>query len=177
MTIETSWFIPVTDVATTGTGLTLKAGEAERHALAASLEILDCKTLDCDLRVRPLRQGRYQMTGKVRAEVVQACVVSLEPLDGVVEENIDVEFWPPDQIAVAAKTGEEGEFFDPDAKDGAEPIENGKIVYGRLVFECISAGLDPYPRKPDATLAWKEKDEDAAKVHPFATLAKLKPKT
>jgi uncharacterized metal-binding protein YceD (DUF177 family) len=177
MSIETSWFIPIADVAAAGTRLKLKAGEAECRALAASLEILDCKALDCDLRLRPLRQGRFQMTGTVRAEVVQACVVSLEPLDAVVEENIDVEFWPQDQIAVAAKTDDAGEFFDPEAKDGPEPIENARIVYGRLVFECISAGLDPYPRRPDATLAWQEKDEDTAKVHPFAALAKLKPKS
>ena len=56
------------------------------------------------------------------------------------------------------------------------PIENGKIAYGRLIYECISAGLPPYPRKPDATLDWQEKPA-TADVHPFAALAKLKPKS
>ncbi len=176
MSIETSWFIPVSEVPDAGVRMSPASTEAERQALAASLDILGCTALDCDFRLRPLRQGRYHVTGKVKAAVAQACVVSLEPVDSVVEEDIDVEFWPQDQIAVASKTDDEGEFFDPEAKDTAEPIENGRIVYGRLIFECISAGLDPYPRKPDATLEWQEKT-DIGEVHPFAALAKLKSKS
>ncbi len=176
MSIETNWLIPVSEVPDAGVRLTRKASDAERRALAASLEILGCTALDCDFRLRPVRQGRYHLTGRVNAAVVQACVVSLEPVDSVVEEDVDVEFWPPDQIAVASKTDDEGEFFDPEAQDGAEPIENGRIVYGRLIFECISAGLDLYPRKAEAILEWREK-ADTAEVHPFAALAKLKSKS
>jgi hypothetical protein len=175
MSIEKTWFITATQVPDGGIRLSPKATEAELQALAASLDIIACTSLECELRVRALRQGHYHLTGNVKASVTQACVVSLEPVAGIIEEAIDVEFWPPDQIAVAAKTDEEGEFFDPEAKDMAEPIEGGKIAYGRIVFECLSAGLEPYPRKPDATLQWQQTSE-SAEVHPFAALAKLKPK-
>ncbi|MEQ1611346.1 MAG: DUF177 domain-containing protein, partial [Hyphomicrobiaceae bacterium] len=151
------------------------APEAERRAVAKEWDILDVAKLHCDVRARPLRKGHYQVTGRIKADVVQACVVSLEPIEGKVDEAIDLEFWPEGEVPKPASTPHD-EWFDPQAPDGAEPIENGRINIGRLVFETLSAGLDPYPRKPGATLAYKEKPELTAEVHPFAALAKLKPK-
>ena len=34
---------------------------------------------------------------------------------------------------------------------------DGIIPVGRIVFETISAGLDPYPRKPGAEFTWADK--------------------
>ncbi len=175
MTIDTTWTVAVTDVPDGGLRVTRSATEAELSELVAAFNILACSSLECDLRVRAVRQGRYRVTGTINAAVTQACVVSLEPITADVSEVIDVEFWPADQIAAPAKTDDEGEFFDPDAQDAAEPIEHGKIAYGRLVYECVSAGLPAYPRKADAALDWRAAP-DSADVHPFAALAKLKQK-
>jgi uncharacterized metal-binding protein YceD (DUF177 family) len=173
MTIETSWIAAVTDVPEAGLRFTRSATEAERKAVAAALEILDCTALECDLRVRALRQGRYQVSGTVKGAVVQACSVTLEPLPAPIDETINVEFWPKDQVPRPSSTAQD-EFLDPDAPDGAEPIENGKLGLGQIVYEYIAAGLDPYPRKPDATVEWRAKPEKTAEIHPFAALAKLK---
>ncbi len=175
MTIDTTWTVAVTDVPDGGLRIARSATEAERTELAAAFDILACASLDCDLRIRAVRQGRYRVTGTIKAAVTQACVVSLEPIETEVAEAIDVEFWPADQITAPEKTDDEGEFFDPNAQDAAEPIENGKIAYGRLVYECVSAGLPAYPRKADAELVWRAAP-DSADVHPFAALAKLKQK-
>lgn len=170
------WAVPVVTVPAAGKHVERSATEAEREAIARALSILACKSLACDVRIRALRDGRYRVAGQITADVVQACVVSLEPVDGRIEEALDVEFWPPDQIP-ALRSTEQDEWFDPEAADGAEPLENASIGLGRLVFETLSAALDPYPRKPGATLEWQESAETKASVHPFAALAKLKPKT
>ncbi len=175
MSVLTDWTIPVTEILEGGKRFDRTATEAERRAVAKELDILDVAKLHCDVRARPLRKGHYQVTGRIKADVVQACVVSLEPIEGKVDEAIDLEFWPEGEVPKPASTPHD-EWFDPQAPDGAEPIENGRINIGRLVFETLSAGLDPYPRKPGATLAYKEKPELTAEVHPFAALAKLKPK-
>jgi uncharacterized metal-binding protein YceD (DUF177 family) len=175
MSIETDWMIAVKDVPHNGMHFVRSATEAERVALAKALNVLECAALDCDLRIRALRQGRYQVAGRITADVAQACVVSLEPVAGRVEETVDVEFWPKEQIAPPASTAAD-EWFDPQAPDGAEAIENGRMALGQLVYECIAAGLDPYPRLPGAALAWAEKPEVKAEIHPFAALAKLKKK-
>lgn len=167
------WSVPVAEIPETGKRVSRSATPQERRAVAEALDILDVTALECDVRLRPLRQGRYQMTGVVKAAIEQACVVSLEPVAGAIEETVDLEFWPPDQIPGAVSTPQD-EWLDPDAPDGAEPIENGKIALGRLVYEIVATGQDPYPRKAGAQLAYKEKPEASAKVHPFAALAKLK---
>jgi uncharacterized metal-binding protein YceD (DUF177 family) len=172
----TDWTIPVTEILESGKRFERSATEAELKAVAKELDILDVNKLQCDVRARPLRKGHYQVTGRIKADVAQACVVSLEPVEGKVDEAIDLEFWPEGEVPMPSSTAQD-EWVDPQAPDGAEPIENGRIDIGRLVFETLSAGLDPYPRKPGATLAYQEKPEVTAAIHPFAALAKLKPKT
>jgi uncharacterized metal-binding protein YceD (DUF177 family) len=179
MPIETDWVAVTTDVPDAGLRLARNATETQRAAFATALDLIGCTALDCDLRLRAIRQGRYQLSGQVKAVVTQSCVVSLEPIQSNVAEMIDIEFWPSDQIAAPSKSAaaadDDSDFFDPNAGDDAEPIEQGRISFGRIVYECLAAGLDPYPRKPDAKLDWQGRRADAAKVHPFAALAKLKP--
>ena len=173
--VLSDWSIAIAEIAESGKRVSRATTDAERRALAEALEILDCTALACDVRVVPLRGGRFHLAGEISADVVQACVVSLEPVAARIEEKVDVEFWPAAEIPGPVSTAQD-EWFDPGAPDGAEPIENGRIGLGRIVYECVSAGLDPYPRKPGAKLAWQERPEDKASVHPFAALAKLKPK-
>lgn len=173
MTVLTDWTIAVSEIPAAGKRFARTATDADRRALAETLEIPEVTALACDLRVRALRQGRYRLTGTVTAQVVQSCVVWLEPVAGEVHEALDLEFWPADQIPQPSSTAQD-EFFDPEAPDGAEPIEHGRIELGRLVYEVVSAGLDPYPRKAGAKLDVQEAPEIAAEVHPFAALAKLK---
>lgn len=175
MPIETDWTIAVTEVPQNGVSFTRTATASERAAVAKALDLLDCTDLGCKLRVKPLRQGRYQVKGQLTAAVVQACVVSLEPVENQIAEAIDVEFRPKDEIG-AAPAKDDDAWLDPEAPDGAEAIEQGHIGIGRLVYECLASGLDPYPRKVGATLGWTEPEAARAAVHPFAPLAKLKKK-
>jgi len=57
-----------------------------------------------------------------------------------------------------------------------EPIEHGLIDAGRIIFETLSASVDPYPRKPGAEFTAEELGDGAAatKTGPFAALKKLK---
>jgi hypothetical protein len=47
---------------------------------------------------------------------------------------------------------------------------------GRIVYETVSAALDPYPRKSGAEFTWSDprEAEAAARANPFALLKKLK---
>lgn len=168
-----NWTIAVAEIPAAGKLIERAADDAQRAALAKDLDILDVSALSCRLRIRQLRQGRYQVEGNIDATVEQACVVSLEPVTGTIETAVDVEFWPEGQISPPASTPEE-EYLDPDAKDEAEPIIRGTIDYGRLVFELLATSLDPFPRKAGAELAYDPMPEDKASIHPFAALAKLK---
>ena len=70
---------------------------------------------------------------------------------------------------------------DLDEEPEPEPIVAGQIDVGRVVFECLAAAIDPFPRKPDATLdcalvAAAPRAPAGKPESPFAVLANIKTK-
>ncbi len=56
-----------------------------------------------------------------------------------------------------------------------EPIEHGLIDAGRIVFETLSAAVDPYPRKAGAEFhADAVATTASSEAGPFAALKELK---
>ncbi len=54
-------------------------------------------------------------------------------------------------------------------------LDGDRIDVGRIVYETLSAGLDPYPRKEGAEFDWADpKTGVADSANPFAVLKKLK---
>lgn len=174
-----AWRHHATEVPERGLDMVREASAAERAELASVLDILDCQALTVGYRLRPAAGGRYRLTGSIEAVVTQACIVSLEPVVSEIREQIEEEFWPPEAI-VAPDDGEAGE-RDVLSHAAPEPIEDGEIWVGRVVYEQVAAALDPYPRREDAVFAWQETPEaggeGAGRDNPFAALARLKDKT
>jgi uncharacterized metal-binding protein YceD (DUF177 family) len=138
---------------------------------AEALGLLSLKELKTNYRIDRLAGGAYRLHGRVTARGEQACIVSLEPVAANLDEAFDVEFWPG---LPSSDGGEDKTILD--ARD-VEHLENGTVPAGRIVFETISAGLDPYPRQQGAEFSWTDPVAAVpAKVSPFAALAKLKDK-
>jgi hypothetical protein len=55
-----------------------------------------------------------------------------------------------------------------------EPMENGAIDVGRVVFEELMSGIDPYPRRPDAHFDWSGDGIEETRDNPFAALSRLR---
>lgn len=165
------WSHPVTEIPAQGLSRERKLAGDALQPLAKELAMLDLTSVVADYRIERLAGGAYRLHGRVTADGTQACVVTVEPVPAHVDETFDVEFWPdlPD-----ADGGEEKSILD---ERDVEPLDGGVIPVGRIVFETISAGLDPYPRKPDAAFSWQDKDATTSQnVSPFAALSKLKNK-
>jgi hypothetical protein len=172
MTSPLDWTIPVTEIGEAGRGEERSANSAEREAVAKTLAILSCDQLTASYEVKPMGSGRYRLTGDVEGDVTQSCIVTLDPVTSHISDAFAVELWPPDQMPASGED-EEREIL---AGDDVEAIENGRIPVGRIVFEHISAVLDPYPRKPGAEFDWRDPkaEADAKAGGAFAALAKLK---
>jgi Large ribosomal RNA subunit accumulation protein YceD len=95
-----------------------------------------------------------RVRGEVYAEVTQTCVVTLEPIEAIVREAVDVRFAEPAQEHRRGNLDAPGvaELIDLDSDDPPDAIENGRIDLGALAAEFLALGLDPYPRKPGAVL-------------------------
>lgn len=163
------WTISTTDIPEGGLKRVRAATEDERKRLADALELLALSDLTVSYRIEPLAKGAYRLYGHLDSALAQACVVTLEPVAAKVAANFDVEFWPTVDVP------EEGE--DKRILEGRdiEVLNKGEIPVGDIVFETLSASLDPYPRKPDAEFSWQDKaGENSEKANPFAVLSKLR---
>lgn len=166
------------DVPPLGTHVTITADAAQRAALAEAAEAVSVESLVAEFRIVPWSGEGFAVTGRVRAELTQTCVVTLEPITTAVDEAVDVKLVPPEEMAKYDITPDENGEIDLDASvlDLPDPIEGGVIDLGAIACEYFMLGVDPYPRKPGA-----EFDAEALgvgdgreKLSPFAALARLK---
>lgn len=169
------WEHAVKDIPETGLKRRRAAEPEELAAIARALDLSSCNGLEGEYTVMPTGEGRHQVYGTLRAEVVQACVVTLEPVAGTIEERFEVSFWPAEEIPKPASgVVDPGEELDP------EPIVGGQIAVGRIVYECLATAIDPFPRAPGAALDRTSTAPDgggsAKPESPFAVLAKIRAK-
>jgi hypothetical protein len=127
---------------------------------------------EASLDVTPERGGRVRVAGRVRARIGQICVVSLDPIENVIDEPIDLIFAPPEQIPVLSDLVDEAAERDAEIPDPPEPIENGIIDLGRVATDALYLAIDPYPRRPDAIFEPPIEVTDPSD-HPFAALKAL----
>lgn len=157
-----------------GTPVVFRASPSECESLAEALGILKVANASAEFTISPFRKNGFKITGEVRAEVEQACVVTLEPVPESVREVVDLRFLPESEIE---PVNEEIE-VDIDAEDPPEPILGSTVDLGVLTTEFIAVGLDPYPRKPGVEFTPFIEDDGSEDEgeSPFADLAALKDK-
>jgi uncharacterized metal-binding protein YceD (DUF177 family) len=160
------WSVPFTiaDVPETGRHLDLRADDQARAAIAKLAGLRALPRLDAAFDVTLRGREGLRVTGRVSATVGQVCVVTLDPIDNEIEEDIDLVF-TPGAAALANKGGVEGE-------DAPESLVDGTVDLGAIATEFLLLALDPHPRKPGAVFEAPLKDDKGA--HPFAALAALK---
>ena len=147
--------------------MTIEASAEERAALAEALDILSIETLKAEVAVRPWRGEGVRVLGTVTGDVTQACVVTLEPVAGHVEETFDVRLHPD-------VSESEEVVVDPDQPDPPERLEGYEVDVGAIALEHFALGLDPYPRAPGVEFDPVEDDAEEEEPSPFAVLASLK---
>lgn len=166
-----SWSHAASEIPVAGLARKRSASSDERDAIKASLNLLALDDVDVDYKINRLGAGAYRLHGALTASLSQPCVVTLEPVGETLDETFDVEFWPTlEQNA----TGQDARILE--GRD-VETLAGGEIPVGRIIFETLSSGLAPYPKKPDAQFEWRDPAQyDPLKISPFAVLSDLKNK-
>ena len=133
-------------------------------AFEAELESLDGRTL--------------RLRGRVSAQIVQTCVVSLEPVEQAIDEPFTVAFLLG---RAEARAGDDpAVLVDPDGDDPPEPLSGGELDVGAIALEHFALAIDPYPRRPDAAELAPSASAGGGEASetedsPFAVLRTLKP--
>jgi uncharacterized metal-binding protein YceD (DUF177 family) len=148
------------------------ANAAERTRLAERFGLLALDRLTATLVLKRGRGGLIQVRGRFEADVVQACVVTLEPVRSRLNENFSVAFGTGATAAGEVVIGLEDE-------DPPEELTEGRIDLGETVAQQLAVALDPYPHAPGTGEASEQSSaageagvEKAA--NPFAALTQLR---
>jgi hypothetical protein len=150
--------------------VTLKPEERARLATWAEVESVDA--FEATIALQKLSQNRFKLDATLRAEIVQNCVVTLEPIRSRIERNFsrelhysagrhaDVE--PAGELVLAA--GDD---------DTPEEIASLHFDLAAPLLEEFTLAIDPYPRAKGVAFeapAVPEPPEES----PFAVLKTLK---
>ena len=139
--------------------ITASAGECA--ALATRFGILGIGALHAVLDMAAEPDGTVIVRGVLRADVTQACVVTLDPVTQRVEEAVGLRLLPP------GREPEDG----PEDLDEIASDRGAVVDLGEALAEQLSLALDPYPRAPGAELPAEAQEAPAT---PFAALAALR---
>ena len=139
-----------------------------RRAIAKWLKILDLPRFEAELTLEPARVG-WHLSGRLTARAIQACGLTLEPVEEEIADRFAMDFVEADENADSAEVEVS---LDEDAPD---LVSDGRIDLSRHVLEHLSLALAPIPRKPGAVF---EPPEETAEISPFAVLkGHVKPRT
>ena len=165
----TRWSYPiaVAEIPEAGGHYEISADAEARAAIAEAAGLRNVAQLEATFDLTRLGDS-VKVRGTVAAKVGQTCVVTLEPMENEVSEDIDLLFSPPVDPLLDPEAARKTQKGEP-----PEPLDEGNLDLGAIATEFLILGLDPYPRKPGAEFDLpKERDQEPA--HPFAALAALK---
>lgn len=166
---ELSLMVSLDRLPAAGQPFRLVADETERAALAARFDLVALDRLEAEGRVEPLREvDGAQVVGRLRADVVQRCVVTFEPVPATLDVPFDLTF------ARRAEHGTGDEIEVDPSVDDPEPLESDQLDVGEIVAQELSLALDPYPRSLDADQVMTELGEQGDSSGPFAALGRLR---
>jgi uncharacterized metal-binding protein YceD (DUF177 family) len=132
-----------------GIGFEIEADRSELAALARRFDLLELTMLRGSGRLDRSPDGRdIWLRGRLEAEGVQECVVSLEPVPVTVREPVERRYRPVGAIPEGAAPAEEA-WIDPDEEE-VEALDGTRIDLGEAMAEEFGLRLDPYPRAPEA---------------------------
>ena len=90
------------------------------------------------------RQDTVLLRAAYHAVFEQYCVISLEPVAGILEEEFALRYGPPEAEDAASDAAGEEEAF--------EPLSGDAIDIGEAVAQEFSLALPPFPRDPAAVI-------------------------
>lgn len=168
---EFSWPVKLDTIGGAPQALSVEAGAAEREALARRFGLLALDSLTADIALS--RDGdAVTLSGRLRAEAIQACVASGAPVPAAIDEPIALLFRPA--------SGDNRADEEVELDEGELDVlfhDHAAIDVGEAVAQSLALALDPYPRATGAEAALKAAGvKSEAEAGPFAALAALRDK-
>ncbi|MDH4415421.1 MAG: DUF177 domain-containing protein [Rhizobium sp.] len=170
---EFTYLVKVAHISANPVQVRVAADARERAGLAELWQVEAVNRLSAELQIARWKKDGVRIKGHVSGELVQACVVTLEPVVSAIEQEIDQIFVPEgSKLARIVLDGAGEMVLDPDGPDLPEQFTGDTIDAGALVAEFAALDIDPYPKKPGVAFSGhiESKAEEDKKPSPFAVL-------
>lgn len=144
----------------------IEAGADECLALSRRFDLAAIESLRAIVRLRRIKGGPLvRVKGRLTADVVQRCVVTLADLPAHIEEEFAETFAPAGYRAPQ----------DEAEADLPAVFDDDGIDVGELTAQMLLLSLDPYPRAPGADTALQpgKAGDTGDRARPFAALGEI----
>ncbi|MEC7488584.1 MAG: DUF177 domain-containing protein [Pseudomonadota bacterium] len=155
--------------------LRFTADESETLALSKRFNLVELTFLNASITLNWEKTEKVlSITGSFCASVTQNCVVTLEPIETEISEQLSLLF--ARDICVSTKF---------DDLESAEPLKGDRVDVGEIIAEELSLSLNPYPRGAGLPLTnysvglggvWDRKGELGGEIreeNPFSILGDI----
>src|SRR5262252_1221830 len=164
-----------------GAALEITPSDNERAALAKRFGFLGLPAFSARVTVDRRPGGQVVVEGRLRGRIVQACVLTLDPVTQDLDDAFRIVF---KKDLLDERDPESGEAVVSAQADAPEPLSGNLLDIGEIVAEQLSLAADPYPRRPGAKLEdvlpkprrEGRRGHAEQRRHPFAGLAALRDK-
>lgn len=169
-----SFPVRVSTISKAGTAVTIVASEEQRASLAEFHDLVGVVSFEAAIKAETWQLDGVRLVGRVKAKIVQECVVTLEPVEAEIDQEIDLVLVPEapvqkqpvltNEVVIEAEGPDEPDTFSGDIVDA-----------GAVALEFFALAIDPYPRRDGASIeATAPNRFDDERPSPFAKLAELK---
>jgi hypothetical protein len=154
-----------------GDAVALETSGEERAALAKVADVLEVPKFAAHIALKKLSPTHFEVHYDLTAEIIQACVVTLEPLAARITRDFtrELHFTPNLRRAL----GEKEIVIAPGDEEVPEEIESLHYDLAVPMMEEFLLAIDPYPRAPRVAFVPPGEAEEPPES-PFAALKGLK---
>lgn len=146
-----------------GLPVAIEADAEQRALLAEAHGLLSVERFRADLLVAKWKGDGVEVSGRLEADITQACVVSLDPVPAHIGEDISAILVPEESRLARHDFRASGEILlAAEGPDSPETFSGDRIDVGALAEEFFALAIDPYPRKEGVSLESGAADEAGA---------------
>jgi|SRR6185437_8047616 len=159
----------LSDLSDAGAEIAVRPNAEQRARLAGWAGVDAVDRFDATVSLKRRTQNRFAYDATLDADVVQSCVVTLEPVRShlalTVSRALHLSHFP-------ARAGIAADELSPAADEGPEEIEDPRYDLAAPLLEEFVLAIDPYPRARG--VVFRQEPEQAPQESPFAALKALK---